>query len=180
MRNCMRPIKEVKYNNLRRLFYEHDSTHPITYKAFAETLEERADVMGKYLSGRFEIPDVKILKWCSITSLPFSFFYDEHDAVPWPPQKKSYRMMAVHDVWLLPLRITWNIKLERGDGTRLLLFCNWYARNCYMLCPRRKSRRGPSSGYLLTISKPFSRGGRYRGCRPSAARRRGKHRNDWR
>lgn len=93
----MRPIKEVKYNNLRRLFYEYDSAHPITYKAFAETLEERADVMGKYLSGRFEIPDVKILKWCSITSLPFSFFYDEHDAVPWPPQKKSYRMMAVHE-----------------------------------------------------------------------------------
>lgn len=89
----MRPIKEVKNNNLRRLFYEYDNELPITYKAFAEALEERADVMGKYLAGHLEIPDDKIIKWCNITLKAFTFFYDEHDAVPWPPQKKSYRMM---------------------------------------------------------------------------------------
>lgn len=93
----MRPIIEVKTNNLRRLFYEYDKSCPITYKAFAEALEERADVMGKYLAGRFEIPDDKIAKWCRVTARPFSFFYDEYETVPWPPQKKSYRMMPPHE-----------------------------------------------------------------------------------
>lgn len=93
----MRPIKEVKYNNLRRLFYEHEHEHPITYKAFAEMLEERADVMGKYLAGRIEIPDDKIVRWCGITDKPFSFFYNDRPTPPWPPQKKSYRMMPLHE-----------------------------------------------------------------------------------
>lgn len=90
----MKPIKEVKTTNLRILFYEYDKEHPITYKAFAERLDERADVMGKYLSGIIEISDEKIVKWCRITSKPFSFFYDEHSTPPWPPQKKSYRLMT--------------------------------------------------------------------------------------
>ena len=93
----MKKIKEVKYNNLRRLFYIYDKQHPITNKEFAKILHERNDVIGKHLSGQYEIPDEKITKWCDIVQLPPSFFYDEHPTAHWPPQKKSYRYMPLED-----------------------------------------------------------------------------------
>ena len=99
--NHMKPIREIKYINLRRYFYIKSEERPITYKQFAEDLQERPDLMGKMLSGLYEIPDDKIVKWCGITGLPFSFFYDEHPTPPWPPEKRSYRMMQPDERLLL-------------------------------------------------------------------------------
>lgn len=97
----MKPIQDIKYINLRRYFYIKSEEHPITYKEFAEDLQERPDLMGKMLSGQYEIPDEKIVKWCANKGLPFSFFYDEHPAPPWPPEKRSYRMMPPDERLLL-------------------------------------------------------------------------------
>lgn len=97
----VKPIREIKYNNLRRYFYKRSEECAITYKEFAAHLSERADVMGKMLSGQYEIPDDKIIKWCGITGLSFSFFYEEHFEVQWPPEKKSYRMMPPVDRLIL-------------------------------------------------------------------------------
>lgn len=90
----MQTIREIKFYNLRRYFNAMSSEQPITYKQFAEHLQERPDLMGKMLAGFYEIPDEKIVKWCGITGLPFSFFYDEHPTPPWPPEKKSYRQLT--------------------------------------------------------------------------------------
>lgn len=76
-------------------------TRAITYREFATYLSERADMMGKMLSGQYEITDDKIFKWCNIAELPFSFFYEEHSEVQWPPEKKSYRMMPPADRLIL-------------------------------------------------------------------------------
>lgn len=97
----MKPIREIKCINLRRYFCIMSEERPITYKEFAEQLQERPDLMGKMLAGQYEIPDEKIVKWCGITGLPFSFFYDEHPTPPWPPEKKSYRMMQPDERLLL-------------------------------------------------------------------------------
>lgn len=86
----MKPIREIKCINLRRYFYIMSAEHPITYREFAEHLHERPDLMGKMLAGQYEIPDEKIVKWCGLTELLFSFFYDEHPTPPWPPAKRSY------------------------------------------------------------------------------------------
>lgn len=119
----MKPIKEIKYNNLRRYFYMLNDEIPITYKEFAERLQERPDLMGKMLSGQYEIPDEKIVKWCGITELPFTFFYDEHQNPPWPPEKKSYRLMPPDERLLLVAEdyIAYNPKAKRTEKMNQVL-----------------------------------------------------------
>lgn len=139
----MRPIKEIKNNNLRRLFYEYDYEHPITYKAFAEVLDERADVMGKYLSGILEIPDDKIVKWCNITLKPFSYFYDEHPVSRWPPQKKSYRMMPVYERLVLASEdfMTYNADMRRMD--KIVAFLEIVCNELQRIVPEEELARSP-------------------------------------
>lgn len=127
MQSTMKTIREIKYINLRRYFYALSKERPITYKEFAEHLQERPDLMGKMLAGQYEIPDDKIVKWCAITGLPFSFFYEEQTAPPWPPEKRSYRLMPPDERLVLAAEdyVEYNPKATRNGkiNAALQLVC---------------------------------------------------------